>query len=544
MKKEIKSIMAAACLFAALTSCSNNDINTSGNETGKGLQFSFTEAAYDEDQELTRSCPKSTTVNLGDCEAEVSIENDPTPQTPTRSITSAHYTIRAYKDGVKKGEISGTFTGSTFVEDPTSGPGISLKQHGVYDFVAFNDDVVSVGDELTIAPDKAETARIGTLTETINQEPEQTISFEMKHVGARVKIELSSRKHFPEPLKATVRNVDEHNASVTINYNPATKVYTKGTTTTDQSVPVTFPVSSQPLYVSSGYGDTYGFTSTNVNYIYLLPGSTDSKVRVQFTAGTHFWKTLAGTAISNLFSPAPNGSYKVKVKMKPRYTYLFNDGTTGFLTAPENASKKAVGIEVAPGLAVALKDIPNSMGMEWSNISNTSNLQQYKNRFADAKQTVDGYDITWNGNQTTNPAGMVKGNNDTNFPLFYYAGHYDEALTAEGITITGGLVGKKWFLPSLGEWIIALKTLGFLDDTALTGYSGWYDPPLAPWYGNLSAYAFMQVPGGYNIPSFAATANEYDIGSVIRLKCFVTGITVIEFSKQAIDYPARAFIRY
>ena len=96
----------------------------------------------------------------------------------------------------------------------------------------------------------------------------------------------------------------------------------------------------------------------------------------------------------------------------------------------------------------------------------------------------------------------------------------------------------------LSKWIIALKTLGFLDDTALTGYSGWYDPPLAPWYGNLSAYAFMQVPGGYNIPSFAATANEYDIGSVIRLKCFVTGITVIEFPKQAVDYPARAFIRY
>ena len=106
------------------------------------------------------------------------------------------------------------------------------------------------------------------------------------------------------------------------------------------------------------------------------------------------------------------------------------------------------------------------------------------------------------------------------------------------------MVGKKWYLPSLGEWIIALKTLGFFDETALTGYSDFYDPPVAPWYGNLSAYAFMQVPGGYNVPGFAATANEYDTGSVIRLRCFISGITVIEYMKQAVDYPARAFIRY
>lgn len=138
---------------------------------------------------------------------------------------------------------------------------------------------------------------------------------------------------------------------------------------------------------------------------------------------------------------------------------------------------------------------------------------------------------------------MVKGDDQLNFPLFYYAGHYDEALTAEGIPITGTLVGKKWYLPSLGEWITAFKTLGFLDDTGLTGYSGFYDAPTTRWYFNLSAYAFLQVPGGSNVPSFPATANEYDAGSEIRLRNG-TGITVIEFPKQAVDYPARAFIRY
>ena len=111
MKTTTKSILVACGLMAVLASCSN-DINTPGSgdkEQSKGLQFSFTEEGYGEDEVLSRAAankaPQTETVDLGDCEAEVSVESEPAekhPQAATRAITNKHYTIRAYQAGVRK----------------------------------------------------------------------------------------------------------------------------------------------------------------------------------------------------------------------------------------------------------------------------------------------------------------------------------------------------------------------------------------------------------------------------------------------------------
>ena len=181
MKTTTKSILVACGLMAVFASCSN-DINTPGSgdkEQSKGLQFSFTEEGYGEDEVLSRAAankaPQSETVDLGDCEAEVIVESEPAekqPQAATRGIGGKHYTIRAYQAGVRKGEIKGTFNGATFTADAGSPTDMPLNV-GSYDFVAFNDDVIPAGENLTVAEDKMQTARIATLTMFIYNQKRQ-----------------------------------------------------------------------------------------------------------------------------------------------------------------------------------------------------------------------------------------------------------------------------------------------------------------------------------------------------------------------------------
>gem|GEM_PF-4388586 len=52
----------------------------------------------------------------------------------------------------------------------------------------------------------------------------------------------------------------------------------------------------------------------------------------------------------------------------------------------------------------------------------------------------------------------IKANEQTRYPAFYAAAHYDEELAAQGITLTGNMVGRKWFLPSVKEWVQLFNT--------------------------------------------------------------------------------------
>ena len=53
---------------------------------------------------------------------------------------------------------------------------------------------------------------------------------------------------------------------------------------------------------------------------------------MDITEGQVYWKNIAGNipklAISD-YIVAANGTYSARVPMKPVYTYLFSDGTTG-----------------------------------------------------------------------------------------------------------------------------------------------------------------------------------------------------------------------
>ena len=207
---KIKRINTAFLLFAlagmALTGCSNEDIaNVTPQEKETGnVSFSIVEKDYEPapDNPKTRVAAeetKSVTQDLGDgLMAEVSLVPDTTHRATapkTRAIaTSTHYTIQAFQGNVKKGELKGTFNGSTFTPDTGQPEAIGLP-HGTYNFVCFNDGVTSSGTQLTVNRSAAATARFTVKRGVvINQDPKQQVEFTLKHAGAMVSYALVSQE--------------------------------------------------------------------------------------------------------------------------------------------------------------------------------------------------------------------------------------------------------------------------------------------------------------------------------------------------------------
>ena len=189
---KIKRINTAFLLLAlaglTLTGCSNEDLaNVTPQEEGTGnVSFSIVEKDYEPADNTPKSRAAEETKpeiqDLGDgLMAEVSLVPDTThrAETPTtRAInTPTHYTIQAYQGGVKKGELKGTFNGSTFTPDTGQPKSISLP-HGTYDFVCFNNGVTSNGTQLTVNRSDAGTARFDVQRNVvINQDPKQQVKF-------------------------------------------------------------------------------------------------------------------------------------------------------------------------------------------------------------------------------------------------------------------------------------------------------------------------------------------------------------------------------
>jgi len=141
--------------------------------------------------------------------------------------------------------------------------------------------------------------------------------------------------------------------------------------------------------------------------------------------------------------------------------YLFQDGTTG--TIAERGTRTPIAIVVVDktstedGLAMALKDDAGGMTyVAWGPIG--APAQQYndvlKTTVPGIVADLDGYHYTWEASGSLD--GVTVKATDVNYPAFYKAAHHTSPAP---ITFGGGKRGK-WFLPSVGQWILALKVLG------------------------------------------------------------------------------------
>ena len=463
-----KYIFLAIALLLLTAACSNDENNNPKEQPKQAVQFSFTNEDFGADETLSRATgaaeAKPQTVDLGDCEAEISVENEPAVKTRgTMTNANGHYTIRAYQGGTLKGEMKGTFSSGNFIPDATSPKDIGLSA-GTYDFIAFNDDVIPSGNDLTVDRTKAETARMGTTTANITATPQkQKVNFTMKHVGCRLRTQFVCQKDIPENITAKLEATAANVVPTTTAYHPATKAYTStnGAMTAENS---NSPASTESPYFASNYGQNYAYTSTSADYHYFLPTTEGSKLKLTFSAGTLFWKPLTGTIpqLNATLQMQAGKSYLVKIKLKPNYIYLMSDGSTGHFkdTTFGGGTKTPVGVVADPTarVAIALKDIGDGTLYRWCNpawSAHGNNTTIYIGNHHDEYADMDGYKWTWEAAGTTD--GTIKANQQTDYPAFYAAGHY-----YPGVAESGTLVGKKWYLAGFGEWATYIyQGLGF-----------------------------------------------------------------------------------
>ena len=504
MKTTILSTTLSAIMLLFATACTNEHNEDSDlTPENKQVQFKLNFTDYGEDQEFegtrasfSKNEVKKQMVDLGNgILAEVTVQRDTTKTTETasaatRAMENGHYTILAYQGGTCKGEIKGQVYYGTFTPDPGTKDRFRLP-HGIYTFVCFNDKVTRSGDQLTITRDNAEKAMIGiTKNYNINTDTPMEVSFTMKHVGARMRVKLEAYVTFPTPNKTKAVISDAAgNVPVSATYDAATDsyTYTNGTMTTG-----TYTYTSQGsvgTYYRTAYADTQ-------DYQYFLPTTDGAKLKLAFTDGTIYGRNMAGASLVLNPSPALNmvqsGSYLVKVKLLYHFLYLFSDGTTGLVTESTygGGTKIPVGVVLSQSkrIAIALKNANNDDDCEWCYSTNWSLAEQKNvsrtNNFAAWCNLENGYEETWNASASTDGV-TVKGNTP-DFQAFYAAGHYDP-----GTPISGSLVGKKWYLPAMGEWKYAFATLGLVSKPTITStYQGTNWPS-----ASLANFAFRQVGG-------------------------------------------------
>ena len=482
MKQIGKQFMLGLTTMILMLSCSNNK-NDIIEENGKiniehGLEFNVDFPDYNSDVEVsaTRSniiqgtsgdtLSKQIVPINNDMYAEVVIKKDlmPRKNIPTRSLENGTYTMLAYKSGQLKGEV----TGSVYYNKFHTTMGAVELDPGTYQFVLFNDKLTREGNHLIVGEDDVEKALIGRTTYTVSSTPSrQQVTFQMKHCGARFRIKIESYTPIVSPTANKYTNGAEPSTAI---YDAVTGMWSIGDTFSNFDGILTFSGNNNP--------DANGIYSVVSNYTYVLYSSYVHDYR--FNIGRNQTQTYNKkfnliTSLPISMAPIlPNHSYLISYKLKFNYLYLMSDGTTGYFNQTTygggNKTPIAIVVNANKRLAMALHDTENGRAYQWTtnhdfyyrpvNIDQSPDIEVLKRQ-------ENGYQETWDGNYSTS---IVTGERvkalRSDFPPFKAAAEY-----TPGVPLTGTLVGKKWFLPSIGE-AKYVYTLGFGEINRIDGRQG------------------------------------------------------------------------
>lgn len=441
---KIKRINTAFLLLVlagmTLAGCSNEDLANVTPQKGTGnVSFSIVEKDYEPatDNPKTRAAAeetKSVTQDLGDgLMAEVSLVPDTTHRATapkTRAINKpTHYTIQAFQGSVKKGELKGTFNGSTFTPDTGQPEAIGLP-HGTYDFVCFNDGVTSNGTQLTVNRSAAATARFTVKRGvTINQDPKQQVEFTLKHAGAIVSYYLESQEFVFEGIVTNTQTIDKYgqpayvcdfaNEEDRIKYKiasaastvPSTMVYDFATDT--YSYPTTELVSktanvnlgTAPVAYSTP-GTAFNGSPIRVPADYYLPSTNCADMKLTFTHGKINGGNLAGKSITIPTSTLveANKAYAVIMRLYLADRYVYSDGSYG--PRSQNSTKTPIAVIVSDRIAIALHDV-NEGGAEqlqWGSNTTSSEGASWNHV---CENYADLFDVNQNG-KAENATGAAK----------------------------------------------------------------------------------------------------------------------------------------
>ena len=472
----------ALLLLAVLTACTSEDNITNSKQLievgGDKLKIVINEEPFDvETTTQTRAggvaqAIPAGTVDLGDgLEAEVSIsQGTPAPKTRATVVSDGHYNIYAYDANTNQmligpnKKLSGNVVGGVFT--PDAGSRLELEV-GTYKFVCCTD---GVGLDQTYGTGDAgfwyrtQLDMIGATEQTISGDDQQIV-FLMYHRAARFRFRLTGYTNQLTDVKAQfglgMRGCHHGYITIPTGFSGPSTAIGDGYYAKEQAIHAT------PAQQSTTYPLANEFLS---DYTYL---TCDGGLGV-------IWLNLSGTIYGKpvniqdkrleLVHGATlkdNGSYTINLKLKPTPAlYLFEDGTCGALA--EKGSRKVIGVVAKEktnsedGTAAAISHVKGGTAtyIFGTNTTTLDNQRQYndadsRKAFREASETDDGYNNTWG---VSHDGVTIKANEQTRYPAFYAAAHYDEELAAQGITLTGNMVGRKWFLPSVKEWVQLFNT--------------------------------------------------------------------------------------
>ena len=383
-------------------------------------------------------------------------EDDEAEQTRApKPIADGHYTIYAC-DPVTGNRITGpdkllkgTVTGGVFQSD--GGTRLFLDP-GTYKFVCINDAVEDNGTHLiintgchlgptpTYAPSAGD-AQIGTATETISGDNWQ-VNFTMHHQNTRVRVHvIAYSDHMDDPWGIAIGVL---NAAYGRQYNidGTSPVVTMRVTGLNSYYLSTFKMPATSTNYNATYVRAHDFYS---DYMYLTPGVDIVTGNIGFDTNSHLYgKQIQGNGNNKQIDALQNHSYTVTYRILPDALYLFNDGSCGALA--EKGSRTPIGIvarektNIQQGVAMGL----HGTVQEWeATTSPTYNGNNYTTAFAntdDALQDENGYNWTWTS--STDVDGLVKANQQTRYPAFYWASHDPY-----------GVGFGEWYFPGIGEII-------------------------------------------------------------------------------------------
>jgi len=519
MKKQI--IFAAILLTAALFMGCSKDNDTPSNidkqEQNKqtvsiqagSLRFNFIEEGFGEEIETTRveELPKEEVADLGNgFEAHISVERDLVPEatrTP-KPIADGTYTIIAYK-GTERLDQKITFKVVGGVTTITSAKGrYSWVANETYTFVCFNEKMYEEYGYLLTQNGDFTGGLFDRQTITING-ADQDLTFQMKHANFRVRTKVETLEEYPVITTASIPAGTWR--ILTGKYDLRTGVVGMpfdGPSTT----PVTQTYVNSGTYTDTGLEDDF-YTVTAKEYDYYIAGKPQ-ELRLSCTAGTLYGKPLNFTHSFMMKSDEfkANGSYTVKIKLLPRYLYLFEDGQTGYLSNPIRKNHVPIAIVFDPvdRRAISLWDANNGNGVKWDT-DNDYEKQRNSVMFANAvphpalTTNTSGHVWTWEIYDSFHNSSPVTKANIPQFAAFYYAAKYytDTHLNNKATSKSGNLSGAlandgKWYLPSWYEWKEIFEKLGLGNGSAVITWGE------KPWKGSLVNYAFT-VANGTSIAS-------------------------------------------
>ena len=569
--------LSALLMFSA---CANDDIANSENEVtlnGHKLNITINEETF-EAEKPTRAAQvvHRDTIDMGDgLIAEVSIEPDkaaPTPQpAKTRAAMSeGHYTIYAVDAAGNRvaDELSGTVSNGKFIPDVNKK--IRLDP-GTYTFVCHNDAFTKTATGLSIGSGISTYPMMGTVTKTLSGGYE-TVSFNMKHLAARVRAQVTTYTAYAKMksngtyLTAVGNKFSDmefdNRGTFQQRVSSGPTLYTRDgieSFSNDGAKPYSYYV--EPFDVISSYSYIPLAENENIpanGLVYTLNGSYHGKEKQK--------SITIDTPLER------NHTYLVKLTMKTKDPLcLYQDGTVGYAGDKEVGTREPIAIVVTEktatekGMAIALKNASDNAwygvgDMHYSRINTQSDFNDMKGY--EYTYTTVAYNRNYytpaeyyrpSETMPTDPPGeatesYVPGSFVPIFEAYYKAAHYP-------VTATGTNVGK-WFLPSLGQWKVALMKLGKLKDsdfpTTTTTSFGEYAS--TTWDGEKVSKYFTDAggdlkltPSNYNFYLVSGTLKGYpnDLTQVQpAIGLYKTKISWMGDSYQEITGAVRPFVYF